>query len=607
MPFNVLSKKYIGKIVISTLLVTTSFGVGFVNKEPVAYGAGSGTITAYTVPTVSANASSEALGTIRFTVPNGAFSGGDITVLSLPHGFHLPTVNNNIDFYQGVSTVTSTTYGDNYIYSTSFDADTTNHIQIQVLSDNEIKLTMPQTVHQSDYTSDPYFNVNLGNVVANGASNGPVNVSVSTPNNSSFPAGSVTVGNVIDSTGTSSTGSTTEPSSNGGGGGTPTGNTLSVTTVPSLTVGYNGEAIKLLIKSDTTFITSSPFTVTLPNGVIWNNSYTTDGTVTGATYHRTSDNSLQFTVSGSPYEITIPLDVQINSASNGALNANVSAPSSSNIPNGNVTFANVVPDPNGVNQNPIATGGGDWGLILGENPLLTFNAGNLAADQDGDALIITNVVDSHSGVVNWSIDSNNVLNITPLAEGTTTLTTTISDERGGEVNVPININVKSPILLSPKVNTVTTTDKVVTGTAQAGTTITVKSQNSILGQARTGTNGSFSVNIPSQQTGTVLTVIATDQAGNVSQTTSVTVIQDECFIATASFGSKFEPSVVILRMFRDRHLMSNSYGQSFVKFYYRHSPPIARNIAGSELKKGIVRLVLSPLVYVAKTILKKAK
>ncbi|MEN6326523.1 MAG: CFI-box-CTERM domain-containing protein, partial [Syntrophomonas sp.] len=75
--------------------------------------------------------------------------------------------------------------------------------------------------------------------------------------------------------------------------------------------------------------------------------------------------------------------------------------------------------------------------------------------------------------------------------------------------------------------------------------------------------------------------------------------QDECFIATAAFGSKFEPAVVLLRHFRDHFLLSNRAGRAFVRFYYRTSPPIAAFIAGSEVLKAMVRILLIPLILVA--------
>jgi len=78
---------------------------------------------------------------------------------------------------------------------------------------------------------------------------------------------------------------------------------------------------------------------------------------------------------------------------------------------------------------------------------------------------------------------------------------------------------------------------------------------------------------------------------------------DECFIATAAFGSKFEPAVVLLRHFRDQFLLTNKLGTAFVKFYYHNSPPIADYIAHSEPLKALVRTLLMPVIAVAFSIM----
>lgn len=72
-----------------------------------------------------------------------------------------------------------------------------------------------------------------------------------------------------------------------------------------------------------------------------------------------------------------------------------------------------------------------------------------------------------------------------------------------------------------------------------------------------------------------------------------------CFIATAAYGSLFEPRVVLLRQFRDSYLLTNPVGQKFVELYYTYSPPIADFIRQSELLKFIVRIALLPLIGIA--------
>ncbi len=76
-----------------------------------------------------------------------------------------------------------------------------------------------------------------------------------------------------------------------------------------------------------------------------------------------------------------------------------------------------------------------------------------------------------------------------------------------------------------------------------------------------------------------------------------TITIDECFIATAAYGSFLHPYVTELRAFRDDYLLSNRLGRWFVDFYYEHSPPIAARIAEDETLRWLARLVLAPLVY----------
>ncbi|UCG79160.1 MAG: hypothetical protein JSV21_04855, partial [Nitrospirota bacterium] len=73
-----------------------------------------------------------------------------------------------------------------------------------------------------------------------------------------------------------------------------------------------------------------------------------------------------------------------------------------------------------------------------------------------------------------------------------------------------------------------------------------------------------------------------------------------CFIATAAYGSYMHKDVKVLRDFRDEILLKSRAGKAFVELYYRYSPPVADRIAKSDGLRFIVRVVLTPIVFVIK-------
>ncbi|MGM9921548.1 MAG: Ig-like domain-containing protein [Bhargavaea sp.] len=77
---------------------------------------------------------------------------------------------------------------------------------------------------------------------------------------------------------------------------------------------------------------------------------------------------------------------------------------------------------------------------------------------------------------------------------------------------------------APTVNALDDNDKTITGTAEKGSTVTIKNGKTLLGSPKADSKGNFKLNIKPIKAGSKVTATATDEAGNVSKTTSVTVL-----------------------------------------------------------------------------------
>ncbi len=82
---------------------------------------------------------------------------------------------------------------------------------------------------------------------------------------------------------------------------------------------------------------------------------------------------------------------------------------------------------------------------------------------------------------------------------------------------------------------------------------------------------------------------------------------DQCFIATAAYGSKYADDVVVFRRFRDHYLLPNPIGRQLVKLYYKLSPPLAEFIAQDEDYRRTVRECLNPVARCIEYILPQVK
>lgn len=106
----------------------------------------------------------------------------------------------------------------------------------------------------------------------------------------------------------------------------------------------------------------------------------------------------------------------------------------------------------------------------------------------------------------------------------TAISTRVIDKSGNK-SIPVSFKVADKTApLKPSVNTVGDNTVKVTGKAEASARITVKNGSTVLVKANSNNAGNFTVTMPKKQkAGKVLSVTATDKAGNTSSVKTVTV------------------------------------------------------------------------------------
>lgn len=73
-----------------------------------------------------------------------------------------------------------------------------------------------------------------------------------------------------------------------------------------------------------------------------------------------------------------------------------------------------------------------------------------------------------------------------------------------------------------------------------------------------------------------------------------------CFIATATYGSPMAEEIMTLHRFRDQVLNQYCLGRKMIEIYYAISPPIAAFISKSFIAKSVSKLILVPIILLAK-------
>jgi large repetitive protein len=115
--------------------------------------------------------------------------------------------------------------------------------------------------------------------------------------------------------------------------------------------------------------------------------------------------------------------------------------------------------------------------------------------------------------------------ITISAQVTGTKISVVVRDSAGKFSPTTNLIVmEKTVPFAPSVNEVNDTATVVTGTAEANTTIYVKVGSTVIGRGKTNAEGNFSIVIPVQKVGTKIGVVVRDAEAKFSPYTYVTVV-----------------------------------------------------------------------------------
>ncbi|ARJ39555.1 hypothetical protein SporoP8_12120 [Sporosarcina ureae] len=160
--------------------------------------------------------------------------------------------------------------------------------------------------------------------------------------------------------------------------------------------------------------------------------------------------------------------------------------------------------------------------------------GSTITVKNGDIILYTVTVGSNGKFV---------IPISKLASGTMLMFT--ATDLTGDVSEVTKVIVQDGTAPNkPVVNSVSDIDTKLTGISEANSVITIKVDNNLIGDSITDNAGMFSVNIPKQKAGTKLRVTATDEAGNVSQISSIIV--EKKIVKFNDVGSTYQEEISYL-------------------------------------------------------------
>jgi hypothetical protein len=77
-----------------------------------------------------------------------------------------------------------------------------------------------------------------------------------------------------------------------------------------------------------------------------------------------------------------------------------------------------------------------------------------------------------------------------------------------------------------------------------------------------------------------------------------------CFIASIAFENRNDPTLILLRQFRNQVLATNRLGRSFIRLYYSYSPGIANRLQHFSAVKCCLKKTLPPFAKTLKFLFK---